>query len=67
MSQKQIQRIKVIENAAEGRISVAKAAELLELSTRQVKRLKRSQREGRMLQQIAHNAAEGGARACQPR
>ena len=28
MSQKQIQRIKVIENAAEGRISVAQAAEL---------------------------------------
>ena len=46
MSQKQIQRIKVIENAAEGRISVAKAAELLGLSTRQVQRLKRSQQAG---------------------
>lgn len=41
MSQEQLQRIKVIENAVEGRISVAEAAELLGLSTRQVKRLKR--------------------------
>jgi len=41
LSQEQLQRIKVIENAVEGRISVAQAAELLGLSTRQVKRLKR--------------------------
>ena len=41
MSQEQLQRIKVIENAVEGWISVAEAAELLGLSTRQVKRLKR--------------------------
>ncbi len=41
MSQEQLQRIKVVENAVEGRISVAQAAELLGLSTRQVKRLKR--------------------------
>ena len=46
LSQKQIQRIKVIENAAEGRLSVAQAAELLGLSTRQVKRLKRNQQAG---------------------
>ena len=40
MSQEQLQRIKVIENAVEGRISVGEAAEVLGLSTRQVKRLK---------------------------
>ena len=40
MSQEQLQRIKVIENAVEGRISVAEAGELLGLSLRQVKRLK---------------------------
>jgi len=40
LSQKQLQRIKVIENAVEGRISVGEAAEVLGLSTRQVKRLK---------------------------
>jgi transposase len=40
LNQQELQRIKVIENAVEGRISVRKAAELLELSTREVKRLK---------------------------
>ena len=40
MSQKQLQRIKVIENAVEGRITVAEAATLLGLSARQVQRLK---------------------------
>jgi transposase len=40
LSQEQLQRIKVIENAVEGRISVGEAAEVLGLSTRQVKRLK---------------------------
>jgi transposase len=40
LNQEQLQRIKVIENAVEGRIRVAEAAELLGLSTRQVKRLK---------------------------
>lgn len=40
MSQEQLQRIKVIENAVEGRINVSEAAELLGLSTRQVTRLK---------------------------
>ena len=40
MSQKQLQRIKVIENAAAGRITVAEAAEFLQLSRRQVQRLK---------------------------
>ena len=41
MSQQNLQRIKVIENAVEGRIDVARASELLKLSTRQVKRLKK--------------------------
>ena len=41
LNQKELQRIKVIENAVEGRIPVAKAGELLGLSERQVKRLKR--------------------------
>jgi len=41
LSQQELQRIKVIENAVEGRIDVAKAAELLELSTREIKRLKK--------------------------
>jgi len=40
LSQKELQRVKVIENAVQGRITVAKASELLQLSTRQVKRLK---------------------------
>ena len=41
MSQQELQRIKVVENAVEGRITVRKAAELLDLSERQVKRVKR--------------------------
>lgn len=40
MSQIEIQRLKVIENAVEGRLTVGEAAELLQLSARQVKRLK---------------------------
>jgi transposase len=42
LSQEQVQRIKVIENAVSGRITVGEAAEYLNLSERQVKRLKRS-------------------------
>ncbi|MDQ6677688.1 MAG: ISNCY family transposase [Acidobacteriota bacterium] len=42
MSQKELQRLKVVENAVEGRLSVAEAAELLQLSDRQVKRLKQN-------------------------
>jgi len=41
MSQKEFQRVKVIENAAGGRLSVREAARLLQLSERQVQRLKR--------------------------
>jgi transposase len=41
MSQKEFQRVKVIENAAGGRLSVREAAGLLQLSERQVQRLKR--------------------------
>ena len=41
MSQKEFQRMKVIENAAGGRLSVSEAARLLQLSERQVQRLKR--------------------------
>lgn len=40
MSQNELQRVKVIENAVQGRITVAEASELLQLSVRQVKRLK---------------------------
>src|SRR5271170_27754 len=40
MSQKEFQRVKVIENAAGGRLSVREAACLLQLSERQVQRLK---------------------------
>ena len=40
MSQKQLQRIVVIENAVAGRVSVGEAAEALGRSARQVKRLK---------------------------
>jgi len=40
VSQQELQRLKVVENAMEGRLSVAEAAELLGVSTRQVKRLK---------------------------
>ncbi len=44
MSQKEFQRVKVIENAAGGRLSVREAAGLLQLSERQVQRLKRRYR-----------------------
>ena len=42
MSQNELQRIRVVEKAVQGGISVAEAAELLGLSPRQVKRLKRN-------------------------
>ena len=41
MSQKEFQRVKVIENAAGGRLSVREASRRLQLSERQVQRLKR--------------------------
>src|ERR1022692_3705182 len=44
MSQKEFQRVKVIENAADGRLSVREAARLLQLSERQVQRLKQRYR-----------------------
>jgi transposase len=44
MSQKEFQRVKVIENAAGGRLSVREASCLLQLSERQVQRLKRRYR-----------------------
>jgi transposase len=44
MSQKEYQRVKVIENAVEGRLRVGEAARLLQLSERQVQRLKRRYR-----------------------
>jgi hypothetical protein len=40
LSQRELQRVKVIENAVQGRITVAEASGLLQLSGRQVKRLK---------------------------
>jgi transposase len=44
MSQKEFQRVKVIENTAGGRLSVREASRLLQLSARQVQRLKRRYR-----------------------
>jgi len=44
VSQKEFQRVKVIENAVSGRLSVSEAARLLQLSGRQVQRLKRRYR-----------------------
>lgn len=44
MSQKEFQRVKVIENAVSGRLSVSEAARLLQLSERQVQRLKQRYR-----------------------
>jgi transposase len=44
MSQKEFQRVKVIENAAGRRLSIRKASRLLQLSERQVQRLKRRYR-----------------------
>jgi transposase len=41
MSQKELQRVKVMENAVGGRLSVREASRLLHLSERQVQRLKR--------------------------
>lgn len=46
LSQKELQRLKVIENAVAGHITVAQAAALLQLSRRQVKRLKARCRPG---------------------
>jgi transposase len=40
LSQNELQRVKVIENAVQGRITVGEASALLQLSARQVKRLK---------------------------
>lgn len=40
LSQQELQRVKVIENTVQGRITVAEASTLLQLSGRQVKRLK---------------------------
>src|ERR1700719_948050 len=44
MSQKEFQRVKVIENAAGGRLREREASRLLQLSERQVQRLKRRYR-----------------------
>jgi transposase len=44
VSQKELQRVKVIENAVGGRLRVSEAARLLQLSERQVQRLKRRYR-----------------------
>ncbi len=44
MSQKEFHRVKVFENAADGRLSVREASRLLQLSERQVQRLKRRYR-----------------------
>jgi len=44
LSSQELQRVKVIENAVEGRLSVAKAALLLQVSERQVQRLKQRYR-----------------------
>jgi hypothetical protein len=44
MSQKEFQRVKVIENAAGERLSIRDASRLLQLSERQVQRLKRRYR-----------------------
>jgi transposase len=44
MSQKEFQRVKVIEKATGGRLSVREASRLLQLSARQVQRLKRRYR-----------------------
>src|ERR1700737_384660 len=44
MRQKEFQRVKVIENAAGGKLSVREASRLLQLSERQVQRLKRRYR-----------------------
>ncbi len=44
MSQKELKRVRVVENAAEGRLSVGEASRLLQLSERQVQRLKRRYR-----------------------
>jgi len=44
LSQKEFQRVQVIENAAGGRRSVGEASRLLQLSERQVQRLKRRYR-----------------------
>src|ERR1700687_2603285 len=46
MSKKEFQRVKVIENAAGGRLSVREASRLLQLSERQVQRLKRRYQPG---------------------
>jgi transposase len=46
LSQKELQRIQVVENAVTGKLRVLEAAELLQLSERQVKRLKQRHQPG---------------------
>ena len=46
LSQKELQRVKVIENAVAGRLTVRQAGDLLGLSQRQVKRLKQKYEPG---------------------
>ena len=46
LSQKELQRVAVISQTLQGNLSCARAAELLDLSTRQVKRLKARYRQG---------------------
>jgi transposase len=46
LSQKELQRIQVVENAVTEKLKVVEAAELLQLSERQVKRLKRRHEPG---------------------
>ena len=60
MSQKELQRMKVVENAVSGRLKVSEAAELLQLSERQVTRLK-----GRVTSEAVdwvYHGNRGGAR-----
>jgi transposase len=45
LSQKELQRVSVISSCAKGNMACARAAELLSLSIRQVKRLKKRMRE----------------------
>ncbi len=60
MSQTELQKLKVIENAVQRKITVAEAGQLLNLSTRQVKRWKARYRPGGI--EWVHHGNQGRAK-----
>jgi transposase len=66
LSQKQLQRLRVIEKAVDGRLSVREAADLLQRSERQVQRLKRRFQPDSTAWLVHGNAGRAQPRALSP-